>query len=73
MRFLFVFDEMLGRVICNCAAPVLCCCAQAVFKVFDTEGSGQINRLEFKRGLEKLDFEVKRAFEGATGGTMSRC
>ena len=33
---------------------------QAVFKVFDTEGSGQINRLEFKRGLEKLDFDIPR-------------
>lgn len=28
--------------------------------MFDTEGSGQINRLEFKRGLEKLDFEVRK-------------
>mmetsp|Transcript_66900 Transcript_66900/g.124979 ORF Transcript_66900/g.124979 Transcript_66900/m.124979 type:complete len:193 (+) Transcript_66900:59-637(+) len=33
---------------------------RAVFKLFDVEGSGQINRLEFKRGLEKVGFDLPR-------------
>lgn len=28
--------------------------------MFDTENTGQINRLEFKRGLERLDFDLSR-------------
>ena len=33
---------------------------RALFRIFDVDNSGLINRLEFKRGLEKLDIESSR-------------